>query len=200
MDDGEKRISLKIDLKAGTIELDAPESSFDQAIARTRELTQELEIGRQINAHDSAKTETTATTDQSSRQERPRTKSARLSTSAGRAGRIGSFDPIRDLLNEEQQQQIRAFVLQKSPKDQGDAVLCAMYEGERILSRQGFSYNEIYTLMWRAGTDPLPKALDVMIQKLSQEQYIERGTNGYFLKFLGRSRVEKELPVREEAP
>ena len=47
MEAGKDRITLKIDVNAGTIELDAPAASFDQAIERTRELTGSLEFGRQ---------------------------------------------------------------------------------------------------------------------------------------------------------
>src|SRR5687768_2023261 len=38
----ESRIILKIDLHGGTIELDAPAESFDQAIAQTKDLASSL--------------------------------------------------------------------------------------------------------------------------------------------------------------
>lgn len=202
MSTDEKRISLKIDIKSGTIEIDAPVDNFDQAIEKTKELTDSLDLGSAGRSHqpqqrsEAVASETSASNTDGARA-KPKTSKATASTA--RSGRIGSFEPLRDLLNEEQQKHIRDFVSKKSPKEQGDEVLVAMYEGEKLLGRQGFSYNEIYTLMWRAGIDPLPKALDVVLQRLMSEQLAEKSGDGYFLKFLGQSRVEKDLPSSQGA-
>jgi hypothetical protein len=83
----------------------------------------------------------------------------------------------------------------KAPVDQEDQILVAVHKGEQLLGRQGFSYNEIYTLLWRAGVEPLPKAIDVVIQRMVQDQKVDKGDAGYFMKFLGQSRVENELPA-----
>ena len=77
-------------------------------------------------------------------------------------------------------------------------MLVAAHKGEQLLGRQGFTYNELYTLLWRAGVDPLPKAIDVVVQRLIQDQKMDKGEGGYFMKFLGQSRVEKELPSSKD--
>lgn len=116
-------------------------------------------------------------------------------SSAGRPGRLGSFEPIRDLLTEAQHKEIYAYMQEKAPSDQEDQILVAVHKGEQLLGRQGFTYNEIYTLLWRAGIEPLPKAIDVVVQRLIQTQRMDKGDSGYFMKFLGQSRVDKELPL-----
>jgi len=202
----DERIKLRIDLKNGTLELDCPPDDFDSAIQKTKELAASFQFGEKavgevLSASRSDSAGSTSPSEPVSKvkiRERGRVSSAK--SSAGRAGRIGSFDPIRDLLDEEQHKAIHAFMQTKAPLDQEDQVLVAAHKGEQLLQRQGFSYNELYTLLWRAGVDPLPKAIDVVIQRLIQDQKMDKGENGYFVKFLGHSRVEKELPsssVRE---
>jgi hypothetical protein len=71
----------------------------------------------------------------------------------------------------------------------------AIVKGEQILNRRGFGFNEIYTLMWLAGVKDLPKALDVVLARLIREQMIVREENGFAAKFIGRNRVEHELPA-----
>lgn len=209
MEKDEKRISLKVDLHSGIIELDAPAENFDHAIQKTKELTSSLDLGkRREDVSKDADTErgeeagrdenrpnpATATP---ARSDRARSKQGK-SSSAARSGRLGSFDPENDLLGEDQQQSIRAFRSSKAPPDLYDEVLVALYEGERLLKRQGFNFNQIYTLMWRAGTSPLPKALDELLRILVQRQLVERNDAGFYLKFMGRERVEKELPKPKE--
>jgi hypothetical protein len=188
----EKRIRLRIEPN-GAIEIDSPVENYAEAVAGARELTQGLFV-RSASALASAPADTARQNDSAPR-ERARVRPARSTSSSARAGRIGSFEPQRDLLTEEQEISLRQFAEAKKPMEQGDQVLVAMRQGEELLGRQAFSYNEIYTLLWRSGIDPLPKALDVVVQKLIQDQRIERGDQGYFLKFLGRSRVDKELPT-----
>lgn len=195
MSQEEDRIKVRIGDGIRTIEIDAPVSSYDQAVEGARQLTE----GWQSVAPQASATAPAASVAEpptlASRKESARSKPSKPGTSAGRPGRIGSFEPQRDLINEEQQIAIRQFMQGKRPVDQSDQVIVAMYQGEELLGRQGFSFNDIYTLMWRAGVDPLPKALDVVVQRLMQDQRVERGENGYFLKFLGRVRVENELPM-----
>ncbi|NVN84984.1 MAG: hypothetical protein HXX15_02750 [Rhodopseudomonas sp.] len=197
----DERIKLRIDLKSGTLELDCLPDDFDNAIQKTRELAASLQFGekgigeglpdsRSDSAASKSPSEPAPTV---KTRERGRASGAKPST--GRPGRIGSFDPIRDLLDEDQHKAIHAFMREKAPLDQEDQVLVAAHKGEQLLKRQGFSYNELYTLLWRAGVDPLPKAIDVVIQRLIQDQKMDRGEDGYFVKFLGHSRVEKELPA-----
>lgn len=197
MADSDKRISLKIDINSGIIEIDAPVESFDQAIEKTRELTDSLDLGKRMPASGETANgaERTPLEKATSGRERGQNKSSKPSSSTGRSGRLGSFNPIRDLLTEEQEKSIREFKIEKAPVDQSDEILICMHQGEELLGKQGLNYNEIYTLMWRAGIEPLPKALDVVLQRLMKEQSIERGNDGYVLKFLGRQRVERELPL-----
>lgn len=199
----EDRIKLKIDLKSGTVELDCPTGDFEQAIQRTKEFAASLQLGEIAKMPPAEvpngviETASGPKLNVPSAINKPREKvrSSGAKSSTGRPGRLGSFDPIRDLLNEEQHKEIYAFMQTKAPSDQEDQVLVAAYMGEKLLGRQGFNYNELYTLLWRAGVDPLPKAIDVVIQRLIQDQRMDKGETGYFMKFLGQSRVERELPV-----
>lgn len=199
MNDEGKRIRLKVDPDGG-IEIDAPVESYDQAVAGARSLTEGWRVPRNgPTTGNTGAQNSFASPPAPVERERVKTRNSKSSSSGARPGRIGSFEPQKDLLSEDQQIAIRQFAQKKRPVDQGDQVLVAMLQGEALLSRQGLSYNEIYTLMWRAGFDPLPKALDVVIQKLMQEQRVERGENGYFLKFLGQSRVENDLPGKSDS-
>lgn len=202
MDERENRISLKIDLMAGTIELVAPAESFNEAIEKTKELaaTLDLQAGagpkpRGVSPPPSSEAPLGNGGDQVSAQaNRPR---ARPGKSGARAGRLGSYEPIPQLLTDEQQMTLMTFMNQKAPVDQADRVLVAMVKGEELLGRRGFAYNEIYTLMWLGGVKDLPKALDVVLGKMIQDQWVIREGVGFAVKFIGRNRVENELPRRD---
>jgi len=204
MEAEDKRISLKIDVRSGTIELDAPADSFEQAIEKTKELTNSLDL----RGREDVPTQSDAPSVESSKREPQARGSATAHEkvrskpgkpgSAARAGRLASFNPENELLNEEQQRAIRDFRTSKAPSELHDEVLVALHQGEQLLTRQGFNFNQIYTLMWRAGTSPLPKALDEVLRVLMQQQLVERNDAGYFLKFIGRERVERELPRKKE--
>ncbi len=79
--------------------------------------------------------------------------------------------------------------------EQSDQVLVAIVKGEQLLGRRGFSFNEIYTLLWLSGVRDLTKALDVVLQRLLKEQMVVREAGGFAAKFLGRNRVERYLPL-----
>lgn len=198
MNEGEGRITLKIDLSTGTIELDSPAMSFDQAIEKTRELAAALDLqskapapapSPQMSAPSAA-----AIGDSPQPNSRTRT---RGSKSGARAGRIGSYEPVAGLLTEEQEIELRDFMAQKGPTEQSDRVLVAMVKGEQLLGRKGFVYNEIYTLMWLGGIKDLPKALDVVLGNMIQNQFVVRDGPGFSVKFVGRNRVDNDLPRKD---
>jgi hypothetical protein len=200
--DIEKRVSLKIDLSAGTIELDAPAESFDQAIERTKELTATLDLGGRraqvpqgVGEAEPPAATASAENTQGSHPPRLKGRTGKVATpSASRPGRIGSFEEVRGLLTEEQEIELRSFMAEKAPSEQADQVLVAMVKGEQLLGRRGFGFNEIYTLVWLSGVKDLPKALDVVLLRLAQEQKVVREPGGFAVKFVGRNRVERDLP------
>jgi hypothetical protein len=197
----DSRISLKIDVRAGTIELDSPAESFDQAIARTKELAEgldfrpapaELETAPPASTERAEEISASVPSKENNAPARVRGRSGK--GSSGRPGRIGSFEEVRGLLTEDQEIELRAFFAEKRPREQPHQVLVALVKGEQLLERRGFSYNEIYTLMWLAGAKPLPKALDVTLSRMAQEQFVVREGAGFAAKFIGRDFVERELP------
>lgn len=204
MDNKEGRISLKIDLTTGTIELEAPAESFNDAIEKTKELAATLDLQNRGAPVAPAPAVTTA---QSAAATAPTVENAsvtplrstrsKVSRSTGRAGRLGSYEPVPQMLSDDQQMDLMKFFTEKAPSDQSDRVLTAMVKGEELLGRRGFVYNEIYTLMWLAGVKDLPKALDVVLNKMIQDQWIVREGQGFAAKFIGRNRVENDLPRRE---
>jgi hypothetical protein len=150
----EGRIKLKIDLRSGTLELDAPTADFELAIQRTKELAGSLQFGERPMAPEASVTEIAqgpsvpAGGQGAPSKSREKARSAGGKTSsAGRPGRLGSFEPIRDLLTDAQHKEIYAYMRQKAPVDQEDQILVAVHKGEQLLAKQGFSYNEIYTLL-----------------------------------------------------
>jgi hypothetical protein len=205
MDDVEGRVSLKIDLATGTIELDAPASSFNEAIEKTKELAATLDLKNRRSTPQSSEqtTGSTVSTGASANEavtpppSPARATRAKNGKSSGRVGRLGSYEPIAKLLTEEQEIELRAFFTEKSPSEQSDRALVAMLKGEHLLGRKGFTYNEIYTLMWLGGVKDLPKALDVVLGKMIQEQTIIKEGAGFSTKFIGRNRVENDLPKRD---
>lgn len=117
--------------------------------------------------------------------------------SSGRAGRIGSFEPVAFDLSEDRERELHEFYGSKNPKSQSDKVACAMYKAEQVLGRKGLSYNEIYTAMRLSGERDLPKALDVLIARMIDDNWVSREAEGFALKFLARDYVEQKLPVAE---
>ena len=201
MDEREGRVSLKIDLVSGTIELDAPAENFNEAIERTKELASTLELQKRPTQHSPAPTAPPASVNPSVTTEVAAPSSARARSkvirSGARAGRLGSYEPIQQLLTDEQQMNLMSFFASKAPSDQIDRVLTAMVKGEELLGRKGLVYNEIYTLMWLAGVKDLPKALDVVLGKMIQDQLIVRDGVGFAVKFIGRNRVDNDLPRKD---
>lgn len=197
MDDQDNRVSLKIDLSTGTIELVAPAESFNEAMEKTKELAATLDLQGKSASH--ASTERTAVPPPASVEpiQSPSRARGRASKSGARAGRIGSYEPIPDFLTEAQEIELRALMAEKSPTEQADRVLVAMVKAEELLGRKGLIYNEIYTAMWLAGIKDLPKALDVVLGNLIQNQFVIRDGAGFSVKFLGRNRVASDLPRRD---
>jgi len=111
--------------------------------------------------------------------------------SSGRSGRIGSFEKVNFGLVEDQERAIYEFYTTRRPSEQKHQVAVAMYIGEKILERQTFDYNEVYTLMHLGGERDLPKALDVVVSQLAKENWIVRDGGSFGLKFLARDYVEK---------
>jgi hypothetical protein len=199
------RITLKIDLRSGVIELDAPAESFEQAIAQTKDLAGSLDFASAIEAEarspdsdgagkDSAADESSRPGLSAARNGSSGRKSRGGKLSSARSGRIGSFEEVRGLLTEPQEIELRAFFSEKAPAEQPHQTIVAIVKGEQLLGRRGFSYNEIYTLMWLGGVRDLPKALDVVLLRLMQDQMVVREEGGFAAKFVGRNFVEQELP------
>ena len=147
------RIHLKIDIRSGTLELDAPTADFDQAIQKTKELAATLELGKGLsNVPEPAVSPALPAAAPGAQAVPPGGKKEKVratngrSVSTARPGRVGSFEPIRDLLSEKQHQELHSYAQSKAPVDQEDQILVVVHKGEELLSRQGFSYNEIYAL------------------------------------------------------
>jgi hypothetical protein len=200
------RISLKIDLRSGVIELDAPAENFEQAIAQTKDLTGSLDFAAAMEAEvkgagaggsesDNSSPETSRSASTNARSPSASARKSRNGKgSSSRTGRIGSFEEVRGLLTEAQEIELREFFTEKAPPEQPHQALVAIVKGEQLLGRRGFSYNEIYTLMWLGGVKDLPKALDVVLLKLMQDQMVVREEGGFAAKFVGRNFVDHELP------
>ncbi len=194
--DSRVHLSIKPD---GSIEIDCPPEHFSAAIEKTKELAQALNLA---NAKQPAKpADVVLDAEDVPASNKPKGKKARtLGGSSGRTGRIGSFEEVKGLLTEEQEIALRGFMQGLNLAEQKDEVLVAMYKGEELLGRKGFSYNEVYTLMWLGGIKELPKALDQVLRDMIGEQLIVRSDKGFEVKFVGRARVEKDLQKVKEAP
>jgi hypothetical protein len=196
------RISLKIDLVAGTIELTAPPAEFPDAIERTKDLASSLSLGsippRRPVAMAPEASEASSTGSASASAAKPAKKATRTAGgSSGRPGRIGSFEPVNLGFSEAQERALLSFAQEKKPSTQAEQVAVAMYQGEKLLDRRHYNYNEIYTLMRGAGIRDLPKALDVLLSQMIENQWVAREEAGFTLKFLARDYVEQKLPKSE---
>jgi hypothetical protein len=197
----ERRVTLKIDLNAGTIEIDAPSDDFNNTIEKTMELAEAINLGKKPlsqgpavsgTASESARTESVSSESSGEPVIRTRVRvKAGASPSSARSGRIGSFEPVDLGLTEDQERQLRNFMETKQPKDHIPQVAVSLYQGEKILGRKSFNYNEIYTLMRLSGIKDLPKALDVTIKRMIDDSFVIKDGLGFALKFVGRDFVEK---------
>jgi hypothetical protein len=194
-----ERISLKIDLSTGVIEIDSPAEKFQSAVDKAKELLGQIpsSLSRPARAPvvgDDARPSSTAV-----EPERPKNRSVRTTGgSQGRAGRLGSFEPVEMGLDEGQERELRSFMQTKNPTEHAEQVAVALYKGEQLTGRRGFGYNEIYSLLRLAGIRDLPKALDVTIGKMVDLQWVVRdGPQMFALKFVGRDHVEHKLGAKE---
>lgn len=197
-------ISFKVDLKTGTVEVGSPPEHFQEAMAGIREV---LELGktlpfavdppRQPQAKEDANYGSTRDSDKPASEGGITRRSRQAGGSSARPGRIGSFEPVELGLKEEQERRLREFYTEKKPKEQAHQVAVSMYQGEKILNRKSFSYNEIYTLLRLSGEKDLPKALDVVVARMLTDNWAVREKDGISLKFVARDFVEKSLPPSE---
>jgi hypothetical protein len=198
----DNRVSLKIDLRTGVIEINAPAESFQDAIAQTKDLAASLDFAAALDAApppSPARNESVAAPPPpppagASTKQPPAKRSKATKASSGRPGRIGSFEVVQGLLTEPQEIELREFFASKAPSEQSHQVLVAIVKGEELLQRRGFTYNEVYTLMWLGGIKDLPKAIDVVLLRLIQEQMVVREDSGFVAKFIGRNFVNQEMP------
>jgi hypothetical protein len=197
MDTIQARISLKIDLSNGSLEIDAPEGSFDRAVERARDLLGAMPQGIKPQQTAGAPAATsiaeTITQPDAKQIEKAKNRTGRGATaSAARPGRLGSFEPVDLGLGETKERELRSFMEAKAPSEQVEQVATAMYKGEQLLDRKGFTYNEIYTLLRLSGSK-LPKALDVVLGRMLESQWTIREGQLFSLKFVGRDHVEQNL-------
>lgn len=201
MADNTKLVQCKIDLKAGTVDVSAPPEDFEKAVEKAKDLAASLAHHAMVSpppppVHDAGRTDSVASN-------RPKPvqagstatrKRSGSSASTGRTGRIGSFEPCDLGLSEDAERALLKHYADKKPVEQQDKVATAMYKGAELLGRQSFTYNEIYTLLRLSGEKELPKALDVVIGRMTGANWTVREGNGYALKFPARDYVEQMLP------
>jgi hypothetical protein len=214
MASGSDRVSIKLNVFDGTIEIDASSADFQVAVDKAKELAVATQLGSRPHTSPAPETPNTlapanhqppapsagdsapAPSKASAGDRKP--KAARSSGgSQSRPGRIGSFEPVKFGLSEADERALRDFVKEKAPVEQGHQVAVAMMKGEEILGRQGLEYNEIYTLMHLGGIKPLPKAIDVVLGKLAGENWVVREGKTFSLKFVGRDFVTEKLPPQK---
>jgi hypothetical protein len=199
-------ISVKINVYEGLIEVVSPQEHFREVFADAKEMLEIAKARLPPSAPSSERNSRDSKPDiesgGSAVPNEPRKKAAQsqrgrvrqLGGSSGRVGRIGSFEPVDLGLSEEQERRLMQFYEEKAPKEQTHQIAVAMYQGERELSRKSLSYNEIYTLLRLSGEKDLPKALDVVINRMCKENWAIRDAEGISLKFIARDFVEKSLP------
>lgn len=215
MSDESDRVSIKLNVFDGTIEIDASSSDFEIAVDKAKELAVATQMGMRLR--ESMQPETPAAAAATNHQQmalapapaqnvtsssagggEKKQKAPRSpGGSSGRPGRIGSFEPVKLGLSEADERALRDFIKEKAPIEQSHQVAVAMMKGEEILSRQGLEYNEIYTLMHLGGIKPLPKAIDVVLGKLTGENWVVRDGKTFSLKFVGRDFVTENLPPQK---
>ncbi|MGN6534548.1 MAG: hypothetical protein ACTHKQ_02295 [Mesorhizobium sp.] len=194
-----ERISLKIDLSTGMIEIDSPAEKFQSAVDKAKELLGQIPSSPPQLAREPAVASDSKSTSTPGEAQRVKNRSVRTSGgSQGRTGRLGSFEPVEMGLDESQERELRSFMQTKNPSEQAEQVAAALYKGEQLTGRKGFGYNEIYSLLRLAGIRDLPKALDVIIGKMIDIQWVVRdGPQMFALKFVGRDYVEHKLGTKE---
>jgi hypothetical protein len=192
-------ITCEIDLETGKIRIVAPPEHFAPAAKAIEGI-----MALRTKAVESVPSKSgviggTASSEEHSRASKDRVGRTAKSSggSSGRAGRIGSFEPVAFGLSEDQERELHDFYGSKNPKSQPDKVACAMYKAEQVLGRKGLSYNEIYTALRLSGEKELPKALDVLLARMIDENLVSREQDGFALKFLARDYVEQKLPGSE---
>lgn len=205
----QNRVSLKMNVLDGTIEIESSAENFSQVAEKAKEIVLAARTGGSPALAATASVRTAAPTPASpvataptadSRAADKKTKATRSpGGSSGRPGRIGSFEPIKFNLAEASERSLRDFLREKAPIEQSHQVAAAMFKGEEILGKQSFEYNEIYTLLHLGGIKPLPKALDVVLGKLTAENWVTRDGKAFSLKFVGRDFVTESLPLAKAA-
>lgn len=216
MSSSSDRVSIKLNVFDGTIEIEASSTDFQVAVDKAKELAVATQLGLsaraslpsegggamtianpQADAPSPAPNHAPSMSPTSSPGDKRAKPGRSPGGSSGRPGRIGSFEPVKLGMSESDERALRDFIKEKAPVEQGHQVAVAMMKGEELLGRQGLEYNEIYTLMHLGGIKPLPKALDVVLGKLAGENWVTREGKSFSMKFVGRDFVTENLPPQK---
>jgi hypothetical protein len=201
------RISLRVNIASGLIEIDAPVANFSEVAEHAKVLLgiakSELPLVRErafeakrTGVEDTPLHSSASSAEGAAVTAERRAKAGRSSGgSSGRPGRIGSFEPVELSLTESQERSLRDYFKAKAPEEQLHQVAVAIAKGEEILGRKGLEYNEIYTLMKLGGVKTLPQAIDVVIGKMVSDNWATKDGKKYSMKFVGREYIEENLPA-----
>lgn len=194
-----RTVKCRIDLTSGIVEIEAADEIFHKIAQEVQNMVQVLSGAVSSRAKSLSKPGMGSSTGGGSvpkpnvPADRSGKKAPRGSApSAGRPGRIGSFEPVMFGISEAQERDLLANYARKHPSEQMHKIAVAMYFGELALSQSVFDYNEIYSLMRLCGEKKLPKAIDVVLQKMIKENWATREGDGFSLKFLAKDYAAEE--------
>jgi hypothetical protein len=187
----DERIVISYDPTTGKLEFSAPKDQLEKASDTAQVLIKTAHACLMPQNRNQSKTVDADPIKEAKQPPAAHRHTRKSGESSGRPGRLGSFEKVDFGLTEDQERAIYEFYTTRRPPEQKHQIAVAMYIGEKVLGRQAFDYNEIYTLMYLGGEKDLPKAIDVVIGQLQKDNWLTREGRLFTLKFLARDYVEK---------
>lgn len=146
------QIKLRIDVKDGTVEIEADAESFGDVMERAEGILDKFaSIERPIdNTNDAEEnklddTDKTSATNDQGKDSKPK----RRRTAGG--GKVANWKMIDDLLDEQQRSALKEFFAEKKPSNQNEQVAVLLFKLKELTGRDRFDGNEIHTAVQIVG-------------------------------------------------
>ncbi|MBQ4808702.1 hypothetical protein J4717_14590 [Phaeobacter sp. HS012] len=189
------RVTLKLDVLAGTIEIDADAEDFERAATKASELLQTLhQSSTASRASLSIPLEEAAEPAETSAHDLKQNRPVERKSPKRKGPGVRKLAIIDDLLTEQDRQDLRKFYAEKAPKTQAEiiAVLCVKLEA--LTKKDRFSPDEVYTAI-QAVDEKTPANLVATFGNMISRQSFGSIEDGCFVpNFKCKDYVKHNLP------
>lgn len=191
-----ENVKINIDFSAGTIQIDCPETAFENTLSRVEEFLPKLlalRSGMKTN-------ETTRSSTPAEIAVEDANGDSEASKGAKRSGKRRP-PPVYKMSNlgvdDNGKREFKKFFDSKIPKNQNDQVLLCAFWLNKTLKRDTFTDDDVYTALRTAGAPKIPSRIESVISNLKLENQLVGDRGKYKITHIGEDYVNNDLPGKE---